>query len=213
MKTVLIIGATGGTGRELVKQALARGYSISVLIRNPAEVDFASEVRTFTGDVLNVESLKRAVSGQDAVISSLGSGATGPFRQMSMLSQGTRNLISAMQSEGVKRLICITGIGAGESKGYGPWYYNLLIQPLLLRGVYEDKTRQEQEVKQSGLDWTIVRPSTFTDNPPRGAGAVKSFVRMKDVRARTIGRSDVARFCLDELETGRHQRQAPVITF
>lgn len=213
MNKILIIGATGGTGRELVKQTLVKGYAVSVLVRNPAKADFGSGVTTLAGNVLDSESLKKAVSGQDAVISSLGSGVTGPFKQMTMLSQGTMNLVTAMQSQGVKRLVCITGIGAGESKGHGPWYYNLLIQPLLLHGVYEDKTRQEEEIRNSHLDWTIVRPSILTDGPAKGESAVRSVIHMADVRASTISRSDVAGFCLNELVNGRYRGQAPVITY
>jgi len=118
-----------------------------------------------------------------------------------------------MKARGVSRLICITGIGAGDSKGHGPWYYNWLIQPLMLRGVYEDKTRQEAVVRNSGLVWTLVRPSLLTNGAARGEGAVRVLTDLAGVHASNISRADVAGFCLRELADGRYQRQAPVITY
>ena len=88
---------------------------------------------------------------QGAVICSLGSAATGPFKSMTMLSEGTKNLVAGMLSKDVRRLVCMTGVGAGDGGGHGPWYYNRITRPLLLQGVYQDKTRQEATVGESGL--------------------------------------------------------------
>jgi len=118
-----------------------------------------------------------------------------------------------MQDQGVKRLICITGVGAGESKGHGPWYYNRLIQPLMLRGVYEDKTRQEEVVRHSGLFWTLVRPALLTNKPAKGLSAVRTLTELPGSRISTISRADVAAFCLQELADGHYLNQAPVITY
>jgi uncharacterized protein YbjT (DUF2867 family) len=210
---VLVIGATGATGKEIVQQALAQGHSVTALVRNPAKGDFAPAVKKVVGDVLDGSSLEPAVSGQDAVLCSLGSAASGPFKKMTMLSQGTRRLVAAMQSGGVHRLVCITGVGAGESKGYGPWYYNWLIQPLMLRGVYEDKSRQEDVVRGSGLDWTIVRPAILTNGPAKGEEAVRTLTDLRSGQVDSISRADVAAWCLRELANGRYRGQAPVITY
>lgn len=210
---LLVIGATGATGQEIVKQALAQGHEVTALVRNPAKAGFAPSVKKAVGDVLNPGSLQQALSEQEAVISSLGSGPTGPFKEMTLLSEGTRNVISAMQGQGVNRLVCITGIGAGESKGHGPWWYDWLVQPLLLRGVYVDKTRQEAVVRQSGLDWTLVRPGALTSGPAKGRAAVRVFTDLNGVHAGFISRADVAAFCLRELTDGEYQGQAPVITY
>jgi nucleoside-diphosphate-sugar epimerase len=157
--------------------------------------------------------LTRAVEGQDAVVCSLGSGVTGPFKEMTMLSEGTCNLILAMQEQNVRRIVCITGIGAGDSKGHGPWYYNWLVQPLMLRGVYEDKTRQEEVVRDSGLAWTLVRPGLLTNGASKGLTAVRAVTDLVDARAGNISRADVAGFCLRELVDDRYLNQAPVITY
>jgi putative NADH-flavin reductase len=210
---LLIIGATGATGRELVNQAITQGHEVTALVRDAAKAAFAPPVKMVVGDVLEASSLKDALTGQEAVISSLGSAASGPFKEMTLLSEGTRNLVAAMQAQGVNRFVCITGVGAGDSKGHGPWYYNWLIQPLMLRGVYNDKTRQEGIVGGSGLDWTLVRPAILTNGAPKGAEAVRTFIELAGIQVGTISRSDVAAFCLRELGDGRYQRQAPVITY
>ena len=209
---LLIIGATGATGREIVTQALSQGHEVTALVRDATRAAFNPSVKIAVGDVLDVRTLEKALAGQDAVISSLGSVASGPFKEMTLLSEGTRNLVATMQTQSVKRLVCITGVGAGESKGHGPWYYNWLIQPLMLRGVYQDKTRQEEIVRASGLDWTLVRPAILTNGAASGVRAVRAFTGLAGIHVGTIRRSDVAAFCLQELADGRYLRQAPVIT-
>jgi len=209
----LIIGATGPTGREIVKQAVDQKHKVTAMVRNTSRANFAPQVGIAVGDVLDLDSLKKALAGQDAVISSLGSAATGPFKDMTMLSEGTRNLVTAMRDTGVLRLVCITGIGAGDSKGHGPWYYNRLIQPLILRGVYEDKTRQEAIVRDSRLDWTLVRPALLTNGAARGEKVVRAFTDLAGIQVGSISRADVASFCLRELVECRYRHQAPVITY
>ena len=185
---------------------------MTALARDPAKARFAPAVLVVKGDVLDRDSIEPALAGQEAVISALGSGPTGPFKEMTMLSTGTGNLLAAMQKVGVRRLVCITGIGAGESKGHGRWFYNWVLQPLLLRGVYHDKTRQEAAVRASDTDWTLVRPAGLTNDPARGPAAVRVLTDLTGVRADKISRADVAAFCLRELAEGRYQGQAPVIT-
>jgi putative NADH-flavin reductase len=209
---LLIIGATGATGRELVNQAIMQGHEVTALVRDAAKAAFAPSVKMAMGDVLDASSLKSALVGQEAVICSLGSAASGPFKEMTLLSEGTRNLVAAMQAQSVNRLVCITGVGAGDSEGHGPWYYNWLIQPLMLRGVYRDKTRQEGIVRGSRLDWTLVRPAILTNGAAKGVEAVRAFTALAGINVGTISRSDVAAFCLRELADGHYRHQAPVIT-
>jgi putative NADH-flavin reductase len=211
---LLIIGATGATGRELVNQALAQGHEVTALVRNAARAAFDPSVKIAVGDVLDAASLKAALIGQETVISSLGSAASGPFKEVTMLSEGTRNLIAAMKATGVDRLICITGFGAGESKRHLPWVAKWLIQPLALRGVYRDKTRQENLVRASGLDWTLVRPNILANGAAKGIQHVRAFAALTGthVGMATIRRADVAAFCLRELTDRRFRHMAPVIT-
>jgi putative NADH-flavin reductase len=210
---LLIIGATGATGREIVSHALTQGHAVTALVRDSGKANFAQHVEKAVGNVLEPGTLEKVLTGQEAVICSLGSAATGPFKEMAMLSQGTRNLVAAMKSQRVNQLICITGIGAGDSEGHGPWYYNWLIQPLMLRGVYKDKTRQEEIVRVSGLVWTLVRPAILANGAAKGVGAVHVFTQLAGIHVSKIRRADVAAFCLRELADSRYQRQAPVITY
>ena len=208
---LLIVGATGPTGQEIVRQALAQGHAVTALVRNAAKAAFPPSVKIAVGNVLDGSSLEKALAGQDSVICSLGSAVSGPFKEITLFSEGTSNLVAAMKAQGVRCLICITGIGTGDSQGHGPWYYNWLLQPLMLRGVYHDKTRQEEIVRTSGLEWTLVRPAILTNRPGKGVQAVKAFTQLAGIHVSTISRSDVAAFCLQELIDKRHQRQAPVI--
>lgn len=208
---LLVVGATGPTGRQITEQALSQGHVVTALVRNSAQANLPPAVTKMEGNVLDPDSLKAAVAGQEAVLCSLGSGATGPFKKMTMLSEGTRHLVAAMQAAGVRRLVCITGVGAGDSKGHGPWYYNWLIQPLVLRGVYHDKDRQEAVVRGSGLEWTLVRPGILTNGAARGVAAVRTYTDLAGVYAGTISRADVAAWCLREVVDGQYRGQAPVI--
>ena len=209
---LLVIGATGATGQEIVNQAGALGHRVTALVRDPAKVRFPPALVQAVGDVRDRDSLQRALAGQEAVVCSLGTGATGPFKATTVLSGGTSHLIAAMRAQGVGRLVCITGLGAGDSKGHGPWWYNWLVQPLVLRGVYQDKTRQEAVVRGSGLDWTLVRPAMLTNAPAAGLEKIHAYTDLAELHARAISRADVAAWCLREL-TGREYRgQAPVIT-
>ena len=193
---ILVIGATGPTGRELVAQGMALGHQITAAVRKPESADLPPGTNVVRADVTDAASLAAAVAGQDAVVSSLGTKA---FRKPTTLfSQGTTNLLAAMKQFGVRRLVCITGIGAGDSKGHGGFLYDRIIQPLLLEEIYQDKDRQETIVRQSGLDWTLVRPGRLTNGPQTGR-----FRELSDLDGITVGkisRSDVAGFILAPLE-------------
>ncbi len=206
---VLVIGATGPLGRQIVAEATRAGHRVRALARNPSTASFdgAEVVR---GDVMDRASLERAADGQDAAICSLGSKLT--LRPMTLLSEGTKNLIDALTARGVRRLLCVTGIGAGDSKGHGGFVYDWIIQPLILREIYRDKTRQEQLVRASGLDWTIVRPAMLTEGPARGPGAYRVASDLTGFVATKIARADVAGFLVGELSHPRHLREAVVLS-
>lgn len=155
---ILVLGATGGTGRLIVREAVARGYDVTVLVRSAEKARDLEGVKLIVGDARDEKALRQALKGRDAVISALGTPVS-PFREVTLLSSATRALVSAMKAEHVSRLVSITGIGAGDSVGHGGFVFDNLIFPLLLRKVYADKNRQEAIVRDSGLDWVLVRPS------------------------------------------------------
>ena len=208
---LLVIGATGGTGRELVRQALARGHEVRALVRDPAKagsLDARAEVAR--GDVLDPASLAAAVRGREAVLSALGTRKLGR-RPTTLFSDGTRNLIGAMRAEGARRLVCVTGIGAGESRGHGPWWYDRLVLPLLLDEIYKDKTRQEELIRGSGLDWVIVRPAILTNGP--ATGSARAVTDLAGSRFSKVSRADVAAFMLDQLTSDAYLGKAPVLSY
>lgn len=207
---ILILGATGPTGRHIVSQAVSQGYDVIVLVRSPEKAADLKGAKLIFGDARDEKTLRQAVKGRDAVISALGTPAS-PFREVSLLSSATRALVSAMKLERVSRLIAITGIGAGDSAGHGGFLFDRLIFPLLLRKVYTDKNRQEAIIKGSELDWTIVRPSVL--NNKTGRDTIRTLTDLSDFRGGTIARQDVAKFVLDQVKNDAWKHRSPLISW
>ncbi len=204
-----IIGATGPTGRELVRQAIAAGHAVTAAARSPQSANLPKDVRVIEADVSRPSSLQPLVVGQDAVLCALGSKLS--RKPTTLLSDGTRNLIGAMLSANVRRLVCITGIGAGDSKGHGGFLYDRVIQPLLLNEIYKDKTRQEGVIRASELDWTIVRPAMLTNGPM--TGRIRVIRDLAGVTAKKISRADVAAYILASISEPKTHRSTILITY
>lgn len=207
---ILVLGATGGTGRLIVSQAVARGYEVTALVRSPEQATGLQGAKLIQGDARDESALRAALKGQDAVISALGTPPS-PFREVTLLSTATRALVNAMKSEQVSRLVCITGIGAGNSAGHGGFLFDHLILPLVLRKVYDDKNRQEALVKDSGLDWVLVRPSVLNDKASRDT--IRSLTDLSNFHGGTIARADVANFVLDQVQANTWLHRSPLITW
>jgi putative NADH-flavin reductase len=206
---ILVLGATGGTGRLIVSQALARGYQVTALVRSPEKASDLKGAKLVVGDVRDERALRNALEGQDAVVSALGTPAS-PFREVTLLSTATRALVDTMKAEHVSRLVCITGLGAGDSAGHGGFLFDNLIFPLLLKRVYADKNRQEAIVRDSGLDWILVRPSVLSDKP--GGKTIRALTDLSDFHGGTISREDVATFVLNQLHADSWLHRSPLIT-
>lgn len=207
---LLVLGATGGAGRLIVKQALARGYDVTALVRSAEKASDLKGARLVVGDARDEAALREALKGRTAVVSALGTPAS-PFREVTLLSTATRALVSAMKAEHVSRLVCITGMGAGDSAGHGGFVFDNLIFPLLLRKVYADKDRQEAIVRASGLDWSLVRPSVLNDKP--GRNTLRAITDLRGFHGGTISRADVANFVLDQVSSEAWLHRAPLITW
>lgn len=207
---ILVLGATGGSGRLIVAQAVARGYDVAVLVRSADKAKDFEGVTVIVGDARNEAAVRQAVKGRDAVVSALGTPAS-PFREVTLLSTATRALIGAMKAEGVNRLVAITGMGAGNSVGHGGFLFDKLIFPLLLSKVYVDKNRQEALVRDSGLDWVLVRPAVLSNKPGRGTN--RALTDLQHFHGGSIARADVARFVLDQVEGDKWVRQSPPIAW
>src|SRR5437667_4434051 len=164
---LLIVGATGGTGRQLVAQALERGYAVTAFVRDPSrlQVDHP-QLTVIQGDVLDYGSVEAAMRGQEAVLSALGHKRF--FYPTRILSEGTGNILRAMDSHGVPRLICETSLGIGDSAGRMGLYFTFFVIPMILPFYFWDKTRQERTVAASNVEWVIVRPGMLTNGRKRG---------------------------------------------
>jgi len=207
---ILILGSTGGTGRELVRQGLDRGYTVTAFARRPEALDLDHEnLVKAAGDILDKGSLEAAIMNQDAVLSALGVNA---FRQTTVLSDGTKNIIQAMEQYDVVRFIVETAIGVGQSKQQLSPVLRFLMLSIFLRNVYIDKERQEEVIKESDLDWTIVRPAGLTDNELTKEYKVTEPTASAPVWAK-ISRADVAHFMLNQIEEDTWLHKAPSLFY
>jgi len=207
---VLIVGAAGPLGQELVREALKQEHVVTALVREGKQLTGMRDphLTVTEGDVLRPGALDRPMAGQEAVICSLGVKAT--RQKISVLSDGTHNLMRAMQRHNVRRLLCITGIGAGNSRGHGGFLYNRLIQPFFLKTMYQDKDRQEKQVAGSGLDWMIIRPARLTNGKALNRFSVVQ--NMRGLQAGKISRADAAEWTIAQLETDKYLYRAVVLT-
>ena len=207
---IVVIGASRGIGREVVEQAVARGHEVTALLRDPGKVTLEhARLHKVRGDVGKSEDVRSALSGQDAVCTCVGVNPTrGPVE---LFSRGARNVLAALQDAPATKYVAVTGIGAGDSRGHGGFFYDRIFQPLLLATIYADKDREEELIKASGADWLIVRPG-FLTNGPR-TGVYRAITDLSGVTAGKISRADVADFILNQLESPSLFRQTPLLTY
>jgi putative NADH-flavin reductase len=207
---LLLVGASQGIGFELLQQALQAGHEVTLIARNPDRLEITHEhLNVVKGDILNKSVLEQTVNGQDAVCITIGIKPT--RKPVSVYSEGTKTVIEAMQKSSCRRLLCVTGIGAGDSRGHGGFLYDKIINPLLLKTGYEDKDRQEAIVRQSELDWEIVRPGFLTNG--LRTGKYRILTNLSGVRAGNISRADVADFMLREVSEMSYSKQTPLLTY
>ena len=212
MATVLIIGASRGIGFETVKAAIQAGHSVRALARSARRIPVDHpKLEKMVGDALQVPTVKRALTGVDVVIQSLGISA-GPeniFNPTRLFSIATRVLVAAMEEAQVKRLICVTGFGAGDSRGRGGFLYSVAFH-LLVGRIYDDKDVQERIVRRSKLDWVIVRPVILTNGPK--TNAYRALADPRDWTCGFVSRADVADFLVKQIEDDAFLRKTPVLT-
>ena len=204
---VLVIGATGGTGRELVQQALTQGHQVTAFVRNPGKLQIEhANLRIAQGDVLDYATVEEAMRGQDAVLSALGHKRF--MYPNKIQSEGMRNILRAMQTCDVPRLICETALGIGNSVGKLGLPHTFFILPLLLHFYMWDKLRQEEVIMASDRDWIIARPGVLKNGRARG-----NYRHGPDVGNYfwpvVIARADVADFMLKQLQDDTYLGTAP----
>ena len=171
MSTVLIIGASRGIGLQTLRRAVKSGYKVRALARSAGNIPVSHpNLEKVTGDALDRGDVKKALASVDAVIQTLGIAASPEmiFKPVRLFSKATRVLVDAMEDIGVKRLICVTGFGAGDSRNKGGFLYNTAFH-LFLGRVYDDKDTQEHINRKSKLKWLIARPVILTNGPRTGS--------------------------------------------
>ena len=207
---ITVIGATRGIGLALTQMALARGHEVTALVRDVSKMEISHpKLRVLQGDMGNQKSIETALVGQDAVCVCIG---VPPSRKpVNVFSNGARTLLAAMQKTPTVKVVSVTGIGAGDSRGHGGFLYDKLIQPLLLKSIYEDKDREEAVLKASSLEWMIVRPGLLTNG--ESSGKYRVLTELRGVTAGKISRADVADFILQQLQHPTFFKQTPLLTY
>lgn len=198
MPRVLIIGASKGIGLETTKQALKAGYDVRAFSRSADRINISnSKLEKIRGDALLSQDIETALDGVDVVIQSVGVGFSDLIRPVHLFSNATRILIAAMAVKDVKRLVSITGFGAGESKKSIHCLQRVPFK-LVFGHAYQDKTLQEQLIKESSLDWTIVRPGVLS--PGLLTKNYKILETPLEWRNGIISRRSVAHFLVRQIE-------------
>jgi len=208
-KRIVIFGTTGGTGQELVAQALKDNYIVTAFVRSPEKLNTSdSNLKVIQGDVLNLEDVLRAVENQDVVLCSIGA----PPSDKSMLrTKATATIIKAMEKQGAKRLICQSTLGIGDSKAYLPWYWKMIIVPMILKKAFKDHEMQESEIENSKLDWTIARPAGLTNGEK--TGIYKQDFALSDKIKVKVSRADTAHFMLSQICNNHNLRRKVGISY
>ncbi len=211
MKTVLVIGASRGIGLATTRLALAQGHRVRAFARSAQSIGVDHpQLDKVAGDACRADDVARALAGVDVVIQVLGIPGnmrmvTGP---VDLFSTATRVLVPAMQATGVRRLVAVTGFGAGTSRA--------AISPLQRIGfalvfgrAYADKDIQEHLIRDSGLDWVIVRPGVLTHG--RATGRYRVLRDPAEWRNGVISRADVADFLIRQVDDDSWLHQTPVL--
>ncbi len=191
---IIVFGATGTVGRHIVDRALLQGHDVTAFARSAASVPLSHpNLSVIEGDVMREDDVMSAMAGHEAVIVALGAGRNGTVR-----SAGTQHIVDAMKRQGVSRLIVQSTLGAGDSRPALNFFWKRIMFGLLLRPAYADHQRQEEIVAASGLEWTLVRPSAFSDGPATNKYHHGFAPTIKGL-ALKISRADVAGFVLRQL--------------
>jgi putative NADH-flavin reductase len=219
---LVIFGPTGGTGRRLVERAIAEGHEVTAFARNPSKMTARHQrLRVMVGDAFDSGQVREAVAGNEAVISVLGSRQPSnplhphrPGDPHGVASAGAGNIVAAMKEHGLRRFVCQTAWGVGESKqdpGFAGAFFMKVLVPPLLRDEYADKEAQEEIVRNSDLDWTIVRPMILTNGP--WTNDYRTGADLKPGRRPYISRADVADFLMRQLADDTFVRNTPSIGY
>jgi putative NADH-flavin reductase len=208
-KNIIIFGATGGTGQQLVKQALERNFNVSAFVRNTNKLDIKNErLRVIGGNVLEYKDVVSAIKSHDVVFCCIGMPASD---KSGLRAKGTTQIVKAMKESGIMRLVCQSTLGFGDSKNMLPWHMKYIIVPLILKNAFADHDNQEKIIEKSNLDWTIVRPGNLTDGIRTGEYK-HGFDYTEKIKLK-VSRADVADFMLNQVDNQKYFREKVGISY
>ena len=206
---IIVFGSTGGTGIELIKQALKQGHEVTAFVRNASKVPFSDPaVKLIEGDALDLKSVQTAIGSNQAAISVLGvrlGQAPGKVR-----SEGTRNIVTALSSTNVRRFVSVSTVGVGDSFNRLSFLARILLPKFIGTARLNEAERQEEIIRQSSLDWTILRPTRLVDSDVVGKYQIANNLRTG--MSSKLSRADLAAALLVQLETEDFLRQTLTIT-
>ncbi|MDE2669272.1 MAG: SDR family oxidoreductase [Chloroflexota bacterium] len=200
---LIVFGATGGVGQHVWKRGMEQGREVTAFTRSPGKIDPGSGVRIAQGDVMDGDAVAGAVAGHDAAIVALGANG---LRDKTTLTTGTRNVVSGMARHGVSRLVVLSAAGVGESWGQVPLLARVAFWTFL-RTILAEHAAQEAFVRESSLDWTIVRAAILNDDPASGR-----VIATNEGKVGRISRADLAEFLVTEASAGAYSGQAISVT-
>ncbi len=210
---LIIFGATGLSGKVILKEALSKNHHVTVLVRNVDDIDIHNKNLTVVqGSVLDRNTVNEVLKNQDAVIQSLGVGGKGNGKPTTFVSDANKIIIEEMEKTNVKRYIAMSNIGAGDSYTYMPWIFRKLILPYFMKWlqvIVDDKNRMEPMIMSSNLDWTIVRSAGMTKKPAKGT--INASLDGKGLKF-TITLTDLAKFMVVQLEDKKFIKKAPSVS-
>ena len=203
---IALFGATGRTGKEILIQSLVKGYQVKALVRDPQKIDIRDEkLEIIQGDVRDREAVFSTIEGADAVMFAVGMrSAADKF----VTSQGTRIIIDAMEANQVKRIVVVSAAGLFGPKDSG-FFFGCVIRPLFLKKSFDDKVRQLELLKNSEVEWILVRPVALIDAMKTG----KYNITLDKPIGSRISRADVADFMLHQLNGSKYLRLMPIISY
>ena len=205
---IIVFGSTGTIGQHVIKQALDDGHQVTAFARDTTKISLDHpRLMKVNGDVMDPTSIDSTIPNHDVVLVVLGAGRKGGVRSI-----GTSNIIQAMHAHGMKRLICQSSLGVGDSRKNLNFFWKYIMFGLLLRPAYADHGLQEQYVRESKLDWTIVRPAAFTDGKRTGVYQ-HGILDVEECPLLKISRADVAEFLLKQLTDLRYLHKSPGLSY
>lgn len=208
-RRLLVLGGTGGTGREVISQALRSGHEVTAFVRDPDRLAGKHDrLQVLAGDVTESSgALEAAMRGQEVVVSALGRGRS--FQSVGLIAHSMPRIVSSMQRQGVRRLILMSAFGVGVTRRDVPLLPRLFIR-LFLKDIYRDKEMGEAELRSSGLDWTVVYPSGLSDGP--STGRYRAGERLSLRGFPRISRADVAHFILSQIDEVTYRNKGVLLS-